>query len=301
MNQIEARPLSPNFGAEIIGCDVTQPLSGDTAIELRGLLDRYKLILFRGQEVNTDAQVELMKAFGPLCVEDEMGRPWFLLSNIDVEVPESMRRSTDTGGHQSRLLFHQDYTWSPWPHTHLSLYADELTGNITQTVFASNRLGYLALSDNQRASFSDLKLMHAYEPHKDRNSDESGRNKIPDASSIDRFRRTVEPMIKQHPRTGESLLYVTELFTSHVVEVDPEEGERIIQSAYDALYRRDDLYKHSWQLHDLLIWDNIALQHARGPVEADSRRRLRRVAVNPKSLEDIFADADGSESFQLTR
>ena len=42
---------------------------------------------------------------------------------------------------------------------------------------------------------------------------------------------------------------------------------------------------------DLVVWDNIAVQHARTAVANESRRTLRRVTVSEKTLDEICAAA----------
>ena len=37
------------------------------------------------------------------------------------------------------------------------------------------------------------------------------------------------------------------------------------------------MYEHHWRNGDLVIWDNVALQHARPPIADGTRRTLRRV------------------------
>jgi alpha-ketoglutarate-dependent taurine dioxygenase len=87
--------------------------------------------------------------------------------------------------------------------------------------------------------------------------------------------------LKPHPRTGEKLLYITEIMTSHIEGMGPDESEQLIQRAYSPLYAPTNTYVHRWQEKDLLVWDNYALEHARGKPVAGSRRKLRRVVVNP--------------------
>ncbi|MFT3966100.1 MAG: TauD/TfdA family dioxygenase, partial [Sphingobium sp.] len=48
---------------------------------------------------------------------------------------------------------------------------------------------------------------------------------------------------------------------------------------FDALYAPDNLLEHRWHRGDLLIWDNVRFQHARGPLAEVGRRVLQRVIV----------------------
>ena len=35
--------------------------------------------------------------------------------------------------------------------------------------------------------------------------------------------------------------------------------------AFSFLFAPDNIYTHQWQPHDLLVWNNLTLQHARAP------------------------------------
>ena len=95
--------------------------------------------------------------------------------------------------------------------------------------------------------------------------------------------RMVHPVVRRHPRTGERLLFVNELMTSHIEAIGNDESEELIQRAYQLLYAPRNTYVHEWRVNDLIIWDNIALQHARARPITGSRRKLRRVTVGPFS------------------
>jgi hypothetical protein len=53
-----------------------------------------------------------------------------------------------------------------------------------------------------------------------------------------------------------------------------------------------------WRLGDLVLWDNIALQHARAAVNPSSRRTLRRVVANDHVAEPEFAERRQRMAFQ---
>jgi taurine dioxygenase len=284
---IRIRLLGENFGAEVSGIELREITSDAVHQRIAELVDEYQLVVLRGQEISKDAHLGLMEGFGPLFDEVGDGRGWSLVSNVDAESPPTFR--------QTRLLFHQDYNYSKWPVPFISLYGSELVGEIVPTVFASNWVGYLSLADADRASFSSLVSVHAYEkPPADvapSKADQFERYQITDMSQLERYRRTVQPVIRVHPRTGRPLLYCTEQDTSHILGLDSEESERVIHRAWDALYREGNLYEHQWELNDLVIWDNLSVQHARGAVNAESRRTMRRVVVSERSREEIYAGA----------
>jgi taurine dioxygenase len=278
---LEARVLSPGFGAEIRGFDGSRPLSPHDEDELRRLLDEHQLLCFRGQPIDVETQLRLLRVFGPLCDERGNGRYYSHVSNVEPD-----------GFPQGRQPFHQEYSFTPWPHWVVSLCATELVGDCPPTLFTSNVVGYARLSDTQRAQFSDLEAVHTTFLHPDQPPAELTRTRLPELSGdapSSLYPRTVQPVIKKHPRNQTPMLFITELFTSHVSGLDPDESERVIQEAYALLYASDYIYEHPWRLDDLIIWDNQALQHSRVAVPDGVRRTLRRVVVNDKTLEDIYS------------
>ena len=94
------------------------------------------------------------------------------------------------------------------------------------------------------------------------------------------------------------ILYVSELHTSHVSELTSAKSERLVQDLFRHLHDPRALYSHHWREGDLVIWDNIAMQHGRRfhsdtpENDASSRCTLRRVAVNAKSVEQILEGVD---------
>jgi taurine dioxygenase len=68
--------------------------------------------------------------------------------------------------------------------------------------------------------------------------------------------------------------------TSHVVGLPPEESEALIQELFSRLYADDNIYSHSWQTNDLIIWDNLALQHCRPAPMGSTTRHLRRQSLD---------------------
>ena len=86
------------------------------------------------------------------------------------------------------------------------------------------------------------------------------------------------PVAFQHPRTGATVLYVSQQMTQHVVGLSKEESEALLEELFTHLYRPECLYEHMWTNRDLVAWDNIALQHARPNVTLEGPvRTLRKV------------------------
>ena len=70
--------------------------------------------------------------------------------------------------------------------------------------------------------------------------------------------------------------------TARVVEIDdPEESEALLQELFAHLYGPANTFEHAWRSGDLVAWDNLAVQHARGPVQQDGPTRTLRKVISP--------------------
>ncbi len=61
------------------------------------------------------------------------------------------------------------------------------------------------------------------------------------------------------------------------MEVD--ESAELIAEVRSHFHNKDFAYEHDWRTGDLILWDNLVLQHARLPFDPNVTRTLRRTAI----------------------
>lgn len=271
---METKPLGPGFAVEVTGIDPATELSASEAQQLRSLLDEHGLLVLRSPGLSPADHLRFVGLFGPIYDEARDASGMSHVSNVVGVFP--------TG----RLLFHQDFAFTPHPHPVQSLYAEEVTGHVAPTLFVSNVLAYGRLTPAQREEWAGLTAVHARDATRRGNRDDEfvrvKLRELPHGDDPIRYPRAHHAVIQRHPRTGAPLLFVNEYYTSHLLELEPEAGEQVIQDACAAVYAPEAVYAHQWREGDLVVWDNIALQHARAEVRPDTRRTLRRVLVNDR-------------------
>ncbi len=67
--------------------------------------------------------------------------------------------------------------------------------------------------------------------------------------------------------------------------LSPAENEELLEELFTHLYAPEHQLVHGWFQNDLVVWDNIAVQHARGPVALDGPERTLRKITGPISLD----------------
>jgi taurine dioxygenase len=76
---------------------------------------------------------------------------------------------------------------------------------------------------------------------------------------------------------------------SHFVGRTEEESDELLDEIFAYLYSDRFVYEHEWVKDDLIIWDNITLQHGRRQNAPDARRCLRRITMNDVSMQELLA------------
>jgi taurine dioxygenase len=88
------------------------------------------------------------------------------------------------------------------------------------------------------------------------------------------------PVVRTHPVTKRKGLFVNEGHTSHLVGMPREESDRLLAQLYAHITQPRFQYWHSWRPGDLLMWDNVAVQHkATFDYDLPLRRLLYRTTV----------------------
>ena len=137
----------------------------------------------------------------------------------------------------------------------------------------SSVLAYERLPEDVKERLAGLHARHVYDAANDYGTRRFRLADVPDGLTA------VHPIVLTHPHTGRPILFVNELMTDSIVELPPDRGEALLQQLFAAFDDPDITYRHRWQLGDLVVWDNLALQHGRTEIPVGQRRSLRRVQI----------------------
>jgi taurine dioxygenase len=261
MVEFRSRRLDP-FGFEL-DIDLRTALTGEEQLEFRDLFYREKLFILRGQHLSEDEQVRVMGYIGGV-----LGK-----------TGEYREISSDGNLGAGPLCFHSDLSFTPEPFKALSLHALDVVDNQTWTRFASGIRAAVYLRPELRADVDTMDavaLISRVQSHREI------------AFSAPAFLPQItRPAVIPHPVTGEPILYVSEMQTARIGDLSPSDSEALLQALFTHLYEPGNVYEHRWCNGDLVIWDNLALQHSRPDLTGCIPRRLQRVAVADKSFFDL--------------
>jgi len=87
-----------------------------------------------------------------------------------------------------------------------------------------------------------------------------------------------------NPDTGRRALYVSRLMSAKIEGMDEAESRDVLAELCDLIEAPGNVYEHSWQPGDIIVWDNLSTLHARNDWSAEERRTLRRCTVEGEKL-----------------
>ncbi|GAA0936794.1 TauD/TfdA dioxygenase family protein [Pseudonocardia zijingensis] len=282
---LTVRPVAGHIGADVTGIDLAGPLDTTTVEQLTAALHRYKVIFFRGQELDHAAQIRFGRTFGELTYahpHDEAppeGHPEIF--TIDPE-RYKQRYGDEAVNAQRRRKYsyvagwHTDVTAAVNPPAVSVLRAEvvpEIGGDTTWTNLVA---AYEGLSAPIRSFVDGLRAEHRY------GGDEAPKGDTAYARRInDNLLVSVHPVVRVHPVTGQRALFVNPGFTSHIVDVEPRESRAILDLLYAEITRPEYTVRFRWEPGSVAVWDNRATAHlAPGDLaHLDVRRTLHRVTV----------------------
>jgi taurine dioxygenase len=259
-----SEPLSPLLGVVVQHCDVRAPLSAATRTWLRDLIARHKLLLFRDVDLESTEHRRLLETFGTVVDEKDDGRYYSLVDN----------RISPDSEEGDECIYHSDYSFRPTLLPFVSLYGMDIPANCAPTRFVSGVLACRELGADVRARLAGKLVLHASDVMT-ATGESSGPLRAEDIESR-AYAGTLHPAILTHPATGESILFVNEYLCVRIEGLSLAESNALLADVYGHLYSDDQVYEHHWRRGDLIVFDNIALQHKR---VRGAPRILRRMIV----------------------
>lgn len=286
---LETVALSPRMGSEVV-ISKTDLLSGAYASELRGALDERGVLLFRGLAPSDDELRAIARTLGDLRIGASKraadgktlseGDEGLLKVSLDPDVNPEYARFL-IGNH----LWHMDGTYEEVPPlaTLFTPYRLSKTGG--DTCFANTYAAFEDLPESEQAELEKLRVVHmmsaALYPAK--------RDCTPEEYALwYSYPQRSHPLVWHHRSGRKSLVLSTS--GAYVEGMHPAESHDLLERLMRHATQDKYVYRHKWQLGDLVIWDNTGAMHRVLPFDKESGREFHRCTLNGE--EPITAPAD---------
>jgi alpha-ketoglutarate-dependent 2,4-dichlorophenoxyacetate dioxygenase len=280
---ISFRKLHPLFAAEVTGIDLRQAHSQDALACLRGGMDEHAVLAFPDQPLTDADQLafaqrldgELHTKTGISALrKNRLGNEALAdISNLsdqgEIMRPDDRRRAYSL----ANRLWHTDASFQDPPGRYSMLHARVIPPVGADTEFADMRAAYDALPEARKAGLEGLRVHHSIAfSRQTLGFDFSAEEK-------DRLRGAVHPLLRTLPRSGRKALYLAS-HANRILDWEIPDGRLLLLDLIEHATQRQFVYRHSWRVGDLVIWDNRCTMHRATPFEDERyRRELRRVTT----------------------
>lgn len=283
-SNLRVTPLHPSIGARAEGVDLRYPLPPELAADIEAAMDRHAVLVFPGQGLDDDQQMAFAAAFGPIeqtratvdADKQRLRHPLMNdISNLDENgeiLAADERRRMFTLGNQ---LWHTDSSFKATPAKYSMLHARSIPPEGGETEFADMRAAWDALPEKMQVKVRDMVCDHSLL---------YSRGLLGFTEFTEEERRQFAPvpqrLVRRHAGSGRLGLFLA----AHIGRIagwPVPEGMALIRDLTEHATQREFVYRHHWQVLDLVIWDNRCTMHrGRSYEDKQYRRDMRRATVS---------------------
>jgi alpha-ketoglutarate-dependent taurine dioxygenase len=271
---VQIRPLSSHTGAEVLGIDLTRPVSeSDRAAMNRAFVERSVLVI-RDQTLTPPQVVEAVGLFGTIF--PQQNTKFAIADCPQIHYVSNQDRFPDGRRYIPGDGWHTDHSNAVRPPKATVLHAVQLPDRGGDTQYANMAAAYAALPSATRERIAPLMGIHVYQSsHSARKLmglNETDKERVPNA--------VLHPLVRTHPESGVRSIYLNPIRIEGILGLDHKEAlpllDELLAHGTDERFQ----YRHAWKPGDLVMWDNRCLLHkANGDYDMDQVRYLYRVML----------------------
>ena len=275
---LTSRAFAGPLGAEIINLDLSRPLSRTDFEHIhRAHLDHH-LLVFRDQQITPEQQIDFSRRFGALQIH--VLQQFQLAQHPEVMVISNIKNNGQPIGlGDAGHFWHSDLSYVASPSLGSMLHAQELPATGGDTLFANMHLAWDRLPKELKSAVEGKKAEHSYLAQYAELQRRSPWRPNLTQEQIDQVKPVAHPIVRIHPETGRRALFVSEHFTTRIVGLPEDDSRALLDLLFAHSVKPEHVYRHRWQPHDLVFWDNRSLMHLAGGTPPHLRRKLYRTTI----------------------
>ncbi|PPS74572.1 MULTISPECIES: TauD/TfdA dioxygenase family protein [Streptomyces] len=283
---IEIHKVTAHIGARVEGVDITKPLGQETSTALRDALNAHKALVFDAEGLDDAGQQAFAGHFGDITTAHST------VSAVD-GAPNVLPVDSERG--RAANNWHTDVTFVLNPPQASTLRSITIPPYGGETLIASSAAAYRNLPASLRSLADSLWAEHTNDydyavAEEDVDEEQAARR----AQFTSIKYRTVHPVVRVHPLTGERGLFIGG-FAQRIVGLSAGESRKILDLLQAYVTRPENLLRHRWSPNQLVLFDNRITQHYAVDNYDGLPRRLHRVTV----AGDIPVGIEGKESYSI--
>ena len=273
--QITVKPFENSFAAEIGGIDIQNGVNKQQFKIIHESFLKHKVLIFSNQPLDDEAHQNFGMLFGEL--DGHINKSTRHKALPSVQVFSNVKPNGETTGvhpEKGTQVWHTDKSYTATPSLTTILRSPEIARVGGDTLFADMTRAYDTLSENMKTDIDNLFAVHDWVRSREKSNERAA---TPD--EIKAAPPVKHPIVRTHPETGKKSLYIGN-HSSDILGMKLKEGETILADLEAHATKQDLIYRHKWQIDDVLMWDNRCTMHCVEPYDAAKEKRsVHRVVV----------------------
>jgi alpha-ketoglutarate-dependent 2,4-dichlorophenoxyacetate dioxygenase len=288
---IQIRELMPGFVGEVIGADLSKPLAQDDVLAIDQGMDRLAVLVFHGQNITDEQQLEFSLNFGAIerpdrksnITQDKDRRiraDMADISNLNKEHQPLGRNDRQRLFNLGNQLWHSDSSFRATPAKYSLLSGRICPSQGGNTEFADMRAAYDALDLQTKEKIKEIVCEHSLLFSRG----SLGFDDDLTEEEKQGFAPVRQSLVRVHPKSGRKSLYLS-AHAGRIVGWPTPEARIFLRDLNEHATQSQFVYAHKWRAGDLVMWDNRQTMHRARPFEDTSEvRDMRRTTIAGEAM-----------------
>lgn len=285
---MQVKPLTPTFGAAITDVDLNTLDDAQFAAIKQVWHAHRGLVAFPRQTLSDKGLLAFSRRIGQLDLppNQEHGRQSpegypeiYVVSNLKDQAGRAIGALGD-----GEAVWHTDMSYEANPPLASMLTAREIPAEGGDTWFCDMIGAYQDLPDALKQRIRHLKIKHdgTY------NSGGFLRKGLTPTNDPVTASGTLHPARIRIPETGDVALYLGRRRMSYASGLSLAESEALLDELWQYATAPQRIYRHTWCVGDLVLWDNRTTMHRRDAFSKVERRRMHRTQIKGTEAPEMF-------------
>jgi taurine dioxygenase len=279
-SRVRAVPTGAALGADILGFDPGNPSDADMEALRQALLD-HLVIRIRGTQIDDVAFERFGARLGELLPSPDFtrSRPVYLEHARYVTIISNVTEDGKPIGEHGdgELHWHTDLAFTDTPSALTMLLAREVPPSGGNTSFTNMYAALGALPPETQQQVAKLRMKHQAS-HNAQGGKRPGYKDI-ETDDVREMPGPIHPILRTHPISGRRALYLGRRFGAYVPGLPLAKSEALCDALFAAATDPRNVWTQSWQVGDLVVWDNRCTMHRREAFTGQGLRRMHRLTT----------------------
>ncbi len=283
-------PSRPSFVGVVSGVSLNKPLDQEAIEAIDRGMDQFAVLVFRGQPLSQDEQIDLSLQFGPLDsgLRKATGAPTRFkhdqlidIGNIALDGSIANKDNKKLIGVLANQLWHSDSTFQDLPVKYSMLSAVVVPDEGGQTQWTDLRAAWDALPESTKYYVEGKTGWHSAFHSRIMLGDNDYSQE-----QLDKFPPVERPLVHIHPGSGRKVIFPS-VHITQVSDLTVPEGRLLVAELLEHATQPQFIYTHTWRPGDYVIWDNRSTLHRGTRYDLSLRRDLRRTTTLERDFESV--------------